>query len=60
MTRNRTDIDVLSTLGNQLLVVMLLVLAACLSISRHISAARDRLRRVEVRIRKRAARHIAL
>jgi hypothetical protein len=60
MTRNRTDIDVLSTLGNQLLVVMLLVLAACLSISRHISAARDRLRRVEVRIRKRAVRHSAL
>jgi hypothetical protein len=60
MTRNRTAIDVLSTLSNQLLVVLLLVLAASLAISRHFSAARDRLRRVEVRVRKRAARRIAL
>jgi hypothetical protein len=59
MTRNRTAIDVFSTISNQLIVVLLLALAVGLAIRRYFAAARDQLRRVEMRIRKRAARRVA-
>jgi hypothetical protein len=59
MTRNRTAIDVFSAISNQLIVVLLLALAVGLAMRRYFAVARDRLRRVEMRIRKRAARRIA-
>ena len=59
MTRNRTAIDLLSSVGTELMVVLLLVLAMGLAVSEYFAMARDRVRRLEVKLRRRAARRIA-
>src|SRR5687768_8925192 len=59
MTRNRTAIDTFSTLGTELMVVLLVVLAMGLSVSQYFTLARDRVRRGEVKLRRRAARRLA-
>jgi hypothetical protein len=59
MTRNRTAIDLLASLGAELMVLLLVVLAAGLALSRHVAVARDRMRRVDVKLRRRAARRVA-
>jgi hypothetical protein len=59
MTRNRTAIDVFSAVGTELMVVLLLVLAMGLTVSQYLALARDRVRRVEVKLRRRAARRVA-
>ena len=59
MTRNRTAIDLLSSVGTELMVVLLLVLAMGLAVSEYFTMARDRVRRLEVKLRRRAARRIA-
>jgi hypothetical protein len=59
MTRNRTVTDVFSAVGTELMVALLLVLAAGLAVSRYFALARDRVRRVEVKLRRRAARRAA-
>jgi hypothetical protein len=56
MTRNRTALDMLTTLGTQLTVILLFVLAAGLAVGQYLSAGRERMRRVELKIRKRASR----
>jgi hypothetical protein len=56
MTRNRTAIDMLAALGTQLTVVLLFVLACGLTFARYTSMARERMRRVEIRLRRRATR----
>jgi type II secretory pathway pseudopilin PulG len=60
MTRNRTAIDAFSAIGTELMVVLLLVLAMGLAVSQYFTLARDRVRRVEVKLRRRAARRTAL
>jgi len=59
MTRNRTAIDAFSAIGTELMVVLLLVLAAGLAVSQYFTLARDRVRRVEGKLRRRAARRVA-
>jgi hypothetical protein len=59
MTRNRTAIDVFATLGTELMVLLLVVLAAGLAVSRYLAVARDRIRHVDVKRRRRAARDAA-
>jgi len=59
MARNRTAIDVFSAIGTELMVLLLVVLAAGLTVSRYFSVARERMRRVEARLRRRAARRVA-
>jgi hypothetical protein len=59
MTRNRTAIDLLASLGTELMVFLLVVLAAGLALSRYVAVARDRMRRLEVKLRRRAARRAA-
>ena len=59
MTRNRTTIDAFSFLATELMVLLLLVLAMGLAMSRYISVARERMRRVDLKVRKRAARRLA-
>jgi len=59
MTRNRTAIDIFSTIGTELMVVLLLVLAMGLAVSEYFTMARDRVRRFEMRVRRRAARRVA-
>ena len=56
MTRNRTAIDAFSAVGTELMVVLLLVLAMGLAVSQYFTMARDCVRRVEVKLRRRAAR----
>ena len=56
MTRNRTAIDIFSALGTELIVVLLLTLAAGLAVSRYFWVAREHMRRVEVTLRRRALR----
>ena len=58
MTRNRTAIDVFSALGSELMVALLLVLAIGLAVSRYFTVTRERVRRVEVKLRRRAARRV--
>jgi hypothetical protein len=58
MTRNRTAIDLLASLGTELLVLLLVVLAAGLELSRYLAVGRDRMRRVEVKLRRRAVRRV--
>ena len=58
MTRNRTAIDVFSALGSELMVALLLVLAIGLAVSRYFTVAGERVRRVEVKLRRRAARRV--
>jgi hypothetical protein len=58
MTRNRTAIDAFSAIGTELMVAVLLVLAMGLAVSQYFTLANDRIRRVEGRIRRRAARRV--
>ena len=59
MTENRTVIDVFAGFGTKLMVVLLVVLAMGVSVSEYIATARDRMRRVEGKLRRRAARRAA-
>ena len=59
MTRNRTSIDVFAAVGTELMVLLLVVLAAGLSLSRYVAVARDRMRHLELKRRRRAARRVA-
>jgi hypothetical protein len=59
MTRNRTALDIFAALGTELMVLLLVALAAGLAVSRYIAAASDRMRRLEVKLRRRAARRVA-
>jgi hypothetical protein len=59
MTRNRTGLDIFAALGTELMVLLLVVLAGGLAVSRHIAAASERMRRLEVKVRRRAARRVA-
>jgi hypothetical protein len=59
MTRNRTAIDVFSAIGTELMVLLLVVLAAGLTVTRYFSVARQHMRRVEARLRRRAVRRLA-
>ena len=59
MTRNRTVMDMASAFGTELMVVLLLVLAMGLAVSGYFSVARDRVRRFETKVRRRAARRVA-
>ncbi|HUP41554.1 MAG TPA: hypothetical protein VM115_15620 [Vicinamibacterales bacterium] len=58
MTRNRTAIDLFSGIGTELMVVLLLVLAMGLAVSQYFTLAHDRMRRVEGKLRRRAARRV--
>ena len=60
MTRNRTVIDAMSIIGTELMVALLLVLAMGLAVSQYFTLAQDRVRRVEGKLRRRAARRVAL
>jgi hypothetical protein len=59
MTRNRTAIDVVFALGAEVMALLLLVLATGLAVTQYVSVGRDRMRRIEVKLRKRAARRVA-
>lgn len=59
MTRNRTAVDLFSTVGSELMVVLLLVLAMGLTMAQCVAGARERMRRVEGKLRLRAARRMA-
>jgi len=56
MTENRTALDIFAAFGTKLMVVLLLVLAMGVTISQYFAIAGDRMRRVEGRLRRRAAR----
>ena len=58
MTENRTVIDVFAAFGTKLMVVLLVVLAVGVSVTEYIATARDRMRRVEGKLRRRAARRV--
>ena len=51
--------DVFSAVGTELMAVLLLVLAMGLAVSGYFSVARDRVRRFETKVRRRAARRVA-
>lgn len=51
--------DLFSALGTELMVVLLLVLAMGLAVSEYFTLARDRVRRFETKVRRRAARRVA-
>jgi hypothetical protein len=59
MTRNRTAIDLFSALGVELVVVLMLALAIGLAISNYLWTRREDLRRIDVKINKRASRRLA-
>jgi hypothetical protein len=48
-----------AALGTELMVLLLVVLAAGLAVERYLGAVRDRIRHVDVRRRRRAARDTA-
>ena len=50
--------DMLSALSTELMVVLLLVLAMGVAVSRYLTVARDRVRRFETKVRRRAARRV--
>lgn len=50
--------DLFSTVGTELMVVLLLVLAMGLAVSQYFTVAHDRIRRVEGKVRRRAARRV--
>jgi hypothetical protein len=50
--------DVFATIGTELMVVLLLVLAMGLAVTQYFTLARDRMRRVEGKLRRRAARRV--
>jgi len=59
MTRNRTAVDIFAALGTDLIVVLLVVLATGLAVSRYFWLAGEQMRRVEAKIRKRDFRRFA-
>lgn len=59
MTENRTVIDAFAAMGTKLMVVLLLVLAMGVAVSEYVATARDRFRRVEGKLRRRASRRVA-
>ena len=59
MTRNRTALDVFASLGTQMMVLLLLVLAFGVGMMEYFALVRERMRRLEVRLRRRAARRVA-
>jgi len=59
MTRNRTALDILSAAGAELMVMLILVLALGLTVSRYLSGGRERIRRLETKMRRRATRRFA-
>jgi hypothetical protein len=59
MTRNRTAIDLIYALGAEMMVLLLVLLAMGVGVTQYFSVARDRMRRIEVKLRKRAVRRIA-
>lgn len=59
MTRNRTALDIFSALGTELIVAVLLTLAIGLAVSRYFWIAGEQMRRIEVKLRKRAMRRLA-
>ena len=52
--------ELFTALGTELMVVLLLVLAMGLTVSRYFAVARDRVRRLETKMRRRAARRVAV
>ena len=60
MTENRTAIDIFAAFGTKLMVVLLLVLAMGVTISGYFASASDRMRKVEGKLRRRAARRVAV
>ena len=59
MTRNRTALDIFSTLGPELIFVVVLALAIFLAVSRYFWLAGDERRRIDVKVRRRALRRLA-
>jgi hypothetical protein len=59
MTRNRTAIESIHAVGAQMMLLLLAVLATGLAVIQYFSLARDRMRGIEVKLRKRAARRVA-
>jgi hypothetical protein len=59
MTRNRTAVDLFTLLGAEIMALLLVALAGGLAVSRFLSGGRERMRRVEVKLRRRAARRSA-
>ena len=59
MTRNRTGLDIFSTLGPELIFVVILALATFLAVSRYFWLAGDEWRRIDVKVRRRALRRLA-
>ena len=59
MTRNRTGLDFFSALGTELIVVLILALAMFLALSRYFWLAGEQMRRIDVKVRKRAFRRLA-
>ena len=59
MTRNRTGLDIFSTLGPELIFVVVLTLALFLAVSRYFWLAGDERRRIDVKVRRRALRRLA-
>jgi hypothetical protein len=56
MHRNRTAIDMLSALEAEFVVVLILTLTIGLAISRYFWVAGDEMRRIDVKMRRRALR----
>jgi hypothetical protein len=52
--------DAFSAIGAELMVAVLLVLAMGLAVSQYFTLANDRMRRVEGRLRRRAARRVEI
>ena len=52
--------DLFAMLGSQLMVVLLFVLGMGVAVFEYAAVARDRVRRVDVKLRRRAARRIAV
>jgi hypothetical protein len=59
MTRNRTGIDLLITLGPEVVFVVILALAIFLAVSRYLWFAGEQRRRVEFKVHRRALRRLA-
>lgn len=59
MTRNRTALDLFSAAGTELMVLLIVLLALGLSVSQYLSLGRERMRRVETKIRRRTTRRVA-
>ena len=59
MHRNRTAIDIVSTLGTEFVVVLVLTLTIGLAISQYFWVAGEQMRRIEAKVRRRALRRFA-